>query len=245
MSHQAAQEPGPRLEIEQRLDDTWATIRERLGAFVLVAMVSAVLVTSLALLVERTASGDGAVVPQDIDASLLVFAAALCVLIAQVLTMGVFFCIAYGEPSEAIRRLPDYAGWTLRRIVPFFGAGLIASLATGLGFLLLIVPGLWVMAALSLVPAVVLVEDGGFGSLRRSLELTKGRRWPIVGLLVLVLLAGLLANVLLMIGTALLPPVLQPFAGSFVSNLLMVLLCAVTIVIYRRLRWIETEWAAA
>jgi hypothetical protein len=59
-------------------------------------------------------------------------------------------------------------------------AGILSSLATAAGFLLLIIPGIIVWLALSLVYPVIIAEDsGGSDALRRSWELTKGYRWKI------------------------------------------------------------------
>ncbi len=59
-------------------------------------------------------------------------------------------------------------------------AGILAGLATIAGFFLLIVPGIIVYLALSLIFPVIIAEDsGGAQSLSRSWELTKGYRWKI------------------------------------------------------------------
>jgi hypothetical protein len=59
-------------------------------------------------------------------------------------------------------------------------AGILAGLATMAGFVLLIIPGIIVYLALSLIYPVIIAEDsGGAESLGRSWELTKGYRWKI------------------------------------------------------------------
>jgi hypothetical protein len=59
-------------------------------------------------------------------------------------------------------------------------AGILAGLAIIAGFFLLIVPGIIVYLALSLIYPVIIAEDsGGAESLGRSWELTKGYRWKI------------------------------------------------------------------
>lgn len=57
----------------------------------------------------------------------------------------------------------------------------------GLGVFL--VPGLWVFAALGVAIPALLIERDGFSSLSRSVRLTKGYRWPVVGVLLLLLIA--------------------------------------------------------
>ncbi len=59
-------------------------------------------------------------------------------------------------------------------------AGILAGLAIIAGFFLLIIPGIIVYLALSLIYPVIIAEDsGGAESLGRSWELTKGYRWKI------------------------------------------------------------------
>jgi uncharacterized membrane protein len=59
-------------------------------------------------------------------------------------------------------------------------AGILAGLATIAGFFLLIIPGIIVYLALSLIFPVIIAEDsGGAESLGRSWDLTKGYRWKI------------------------------------------------------------------
>jgi len=63
-----------------------------------------------------------------------------------------------------------------------------ASFLTSLGFLLLMVPGL-VLATIWFVvlPACIVERLGPWTSLRRSLQLTKGHRWKVFGLVLLLL----------------------------------------------------------
>jgi len=86
----------------------------------------------------------------------------------------------------------------LRRCLPLIGLGIVAFLAIGFGTMLFFVPGImmgvaWIAAA----PALVTERTGVFGALSRSADLTRGRRWPIFGLLVLYLIAfGVVQQVL-------------------------------------------------
>jgi hypothetical protein len=64
------------------------------------------------------------------------------------------------------------------------------SLSAGIGFILLVVPGvilllMWAVA----VPALVVERDGVMTAFARSAELTKGARWKIFGLFLVMLVA--------------------------------------------------------
>ena len=75
---------------------------------------------------------------------------------------------------------------------------LLYSLAAGLGFVLLILPGLWLMVR-GLFSAIIVALEGrrSLDALRRSIALTKGQAWRIIGaslptyLLILVFAVGL------------------------------------------------------
>jgi hypothetical protein len=80
-----------------------------------------------------------------------------------------------------------------RRLVPLILLALLESLLLVLGIILLVVPGLilytmWLVA----VAACVVERTGPWRSLRRSQELTKGHRWKIFGLFLLLLLISLI-----------------------------------------------------
>ena len=70
-----------------------------------------------------------------------------------------------------------------RVCLPLFVVDLIFLIAMTIGFVLLIVPGILVMVVWSLAAPAVAVERGGImRSFGRSAELTKGHRWKIFGL---------------------------------------------------------------
>jgi hypothetical protein len=70
----------------------------------------------------------------------------------------------------------------LREILPLFAIGILESLGIGLGFILLIVPGIMLFVMWSVIVPIRVVEHRGiFESFSRSAELTAGYRWPIFG----------------------------------------------------------------
>lgn len=93
------------------------------------------------------------------------------------------FCILRGAPAtigDAVKR-------GLARLGPLVIVSLIIGVATGIGFMLLIVPGIILMCMWAVtVPACVVERLGPVQSLRRSNELTSGYRWTIFGLFFLV-----------------------------------------------------------
>jgi len=85
----------------------------------------------------------------------------------------------------------------IKLFLPLLGVGILVGLGTMLGFILLVVPGVILAVMWSVATAVVVVENGGVtDSLQRSRELTKGHRWPIFGLAVILTLVSLMIGML-------------------------------------------------
>ena len=97
---------------------------------------------------------------------------------------------------------PDIAGSVGAAVFMAPTVSLISLLATmllALGFLALIIPGVFLAAALfPLYPALALERDG-LGSFSRAMDLTRGYRWPILGLLICLALLLFLAALILIV----------------------------------------------
>ncbi len=76
-----------------------------------------------------------------------------------------------------------------RRLVPVLGVVAIFVVATGIGFLLFIVPGVWLVLVLLVALPAVIVERAGLGAITRSAELTRGFRGSIFGLVLILWVA--------------------------------------------------------
>lgn len=75
----------------------------------------------------------------------------------------------------------------LSALVPVALAALAFAILAAIGTLLFIIPGIIIMLALWVyVPAIVIEKKGVGGAFSRSRELTKGRRWAILGLFIVV-----------------------------------------------------------
>lgn len=74
-------------------------------------------------------------------------------------------------------------GTGLKFFLPIVALTVLSGLGVALGLVLLIVPGIMLAMAWSVVvPAEVMERTGVFGAFRRSLELTRGHRWSILGI---------------------------------------------------------------
>ena len=91
------------------------------------------------------------------------------------------------------------------RFVAAIGAALLAGIAVLVGFLLLIVPGIYLAVRLYLAAQAAVVDELGAGAaVRRSAELVRGEWWPTFGCLLLAgLVFGLIAIAGQIVGAAL------------------------------------------
>lgn len=128
----------------------------------------------------------------------IVIQSVLSYLLAATITFATF---------QYLRGQPVGIGECLSRglslILPVIGVSLLVGLIIGIGTVLLVVPGiiagvmLWVA-----IPVAVVERPGVIDSLKRSADLTKGHRWTIFGILVVVgillaIIMGILSVLLL------------------------------------------------
>jgi hypothetical protein len=126
----------------------------------------------------------------------------------------------------------------LSRMGPVAAAGIIAGIAITIGFLILIVPGLFLMTIWAvIVPAIVLEGRGVFESFSRSQQLVKGYGWPVFGIIILVILILFLVSIVLSLILLALPQGAQSFVSQIVSGSLTgPFSAAVTTLLFFRLK---------
>jgi hypothetical protein len=83
-------------------------------------------------------------------------------------------------------------------LLPFyFLSSILAGVIVGIGLLLLIVPGLYLLGRLTPLGPVIVAEErrNPFDAIRRTFEVTKGRGWAVLGMVLVVGIAGLIVMV--------------------------------------------------
>jgi len=134
--------------------------------------------------------------PTDVDQAVRLGVAWGLLGLVQLIVLGtlgeaVIVHAAFQDMQRRPVRLAESLNVALRRLLPILGFAFVAYLLIWLGFSLLIIPGLilytmWFVA----LPACVVERLGPWSSLRRSRELTKGHRWKLFGLALLLLIGG-------------------------------------------------------
>lgn len=124
-------------------------------------------------------------------------------------------------------------GETLGRVWPRAGtvivAGILAAIAIGIGFLLLIAPGLYLLTIWSMIiPAIVLERRGIGESFGRSRELVRGYGWTVFGVILVTFLLVGVSNLVLDLALSPLDDSLANFISDVVSGTVFVPFVAAT-----------------
>lgn len=147
---------------------------------------------------------------------------------------GVAYVYARNELTDETTRFGDAADEVLLQALSLIGVALLYFTIVAVGFLLLILPGIYFGARLVLAfPACVLDGDGAFESLSTSWEAADGNVLKLVGLFVLsfavifgAIIVGLIAGldlqtaaiVMTPVGAVLSPAVEMAFARVYLEN---------------------------
>jgi hypothetical protein len=147
----------------------------------------------------------------------------LGVLVSAILSLiGVFW--VQGALTRAVQDIRDgradlSIGDTFssvgNKVAPIAGASILDGIAIGIGFILLVIPGLFLLTIWAvIIPAIVLENRGALESFGRSRELVRGNGFNVFGIIVLTWLILLAVGIIL--GIILSP--LGESAQSFISN---------------------------
>jgi hypothetical protein len=127
--------------------------------------------------------------------ALLTFLGPVLVLTLATLSQAIVLFGAFQDMRGHRVSLAESLKVCLGRILPIIGLAILMSLGIVFGFVLLVIPGL-ILATMWFVatPACVVERLGPFDSMARSSELTKGHRWKILGLFIVLAIGGTIAS---------------------------------------------------
>jgi hypothetical protein len=149
-------------------------------------------------------------------------------------------------------RRDSSVGDLFRSALPVLGtlvaAGILAGIGIGIGFVLLIVPGLFLATIWAVIaPAIVIERRGVFEAFGRSRELVKGQGWPVLGTIAVAYLIGFLASIIFAAIAAAISsgPILAIVFSALASTITAPIAALVAAVLYFRLLAIKGEQPGA
>jgi uncharacterized membrane protein len=119
--------------------------------------------------------------------------------LGTLISMGAtaFYLAAYDNPDTADLSLL----WHPRPFWKYLGASLLLSLAVAIGLVLLIVPGV-IFGLMFMFTTFIVIERelGPIDAMNASNQLTRGHKWQLLGLVLLLVLINLLGLMALVVG---------------------------------------------
>ena len=209
------------VDVGAILSEAWGLYTRFFARFVIVAGVVFLALGALSTIIEETAPND------DGGAAIAALVATVVSIIGYFWIQGVLVVLA----ADVRDGVADHSfGELFARVQPKLGALILAGILAGLGIvvglILLIVPGLYLLARWSMIaPAIILENVSATESFSRSHALVRGRAWPVFGILIVlfvinVIVGGVVVNVAggiaegfvgAWIGTALANSLVTPF----------------------------------
>lgn len=170
-----------RLEIGGTLSAAFAIYREQAGVLLPLAFTFYLLVA----VIEGLAADSLLALPLGMAAS------TIAATIYQGMVVGLVSDVQDGRRDSSVNELGRA---TAPVILPLIGAGILAGLGVGVGFLLLIVPGLILMTIWAVIAPVIVVERSGvFAAFGRSHDLVSGQGWRVFAVVIVANLIALIA----------------------------------------------------
>lgn len=128
----------------------------------------------------------------------------------------------------------------IRFLLPTLAIGLLVGIGAGIGLVLLIVPGIilwlgWSMA----VPVLIQERLGVFGSMSRSRVLTKGNRWSLFGLFLILIIIAMVIQWGMLVVLVLFGGIIAEIGSALVQTLVSMVLSIATAVSYVELRQVK------
>jgi hypothetical protein len=196
------------------LGEAWDLYKRFLGRFILTALVVFAILDLLSALADRAISNDAA-------------SGVFWGLVSAVVAIVGYFWVqaALVETVNDVRdgRADRSIGETYQAVRPRLGAvtiaGILGAIGIGIGFVLLVVPGLYLLTIWSMVIPVVVLEKRAVGeSFGRSREIVRGRGWTVFGLVIVTFILVAIAEGVIRLIFSPLPEFLDVWLGSLVGH---------------------------
>jgi hypothetical protein len=125
--------------------------------------------------------------------------------------------------GRADRTIGETFGAVQPRLPAVIAAGILAAIGIAIGFLLLIVPGLYLLTIWSMLIPVIVIEERRAGeAFTRSHDVVRGHGWQVFGLVLVTFLLVAIASGVIRLVFSPLPEFLDVWLGSLVAHSLTV-----------------------
>lgn len=129
------------------------------------------------------------------------------------------------------------AGPPATMLIQGTAASFLITIGILMGFILLILPGIYLMIRWFMTVPIVMVEGGGISSAaRHSAEYAKGRFWPLCAALILIYLPYVIVFGALMVAGIDEHPLVEDFVLLPIEGLMFVLSCSLSVVAFVEFR---------
>ncbi len=174
-----------------------------------------------------------------IESGVSIFAVAALVLLWVLLYFLLFATLTHGTICDlrgTPARIRESLSWGLGLLFPVIGITIVATVCAGFGAMFFLFPGLILMTMWWVaVPAAVIERTGVINSLRRSAELTRGYRWKVFGVIVIIYIGQFVLDALTrFVLTA--APIFSSVASFLITVAITAYFAVVTAVCYHDLR---------
>jgi hypothetical protein len=220
-----------KLSVGETLSEVFAIYRENAGTLIPIAFWLFLAVA----IVQGIADGS----------LLLVLIGAILSLVASVIYEGMVVSLVR-DVQDGRRDLS--AGELYRSATPvlgtLLGASILFGIAVGIGFVLLIIPGLILLTIWSVIaPAIVIEKRGAIEAFGRSRELVKGYGWPVFGVVICAALITFVVSIILLSIAAAIAdgPILRIVLGVLASTVTAPVTALVAGVLYYRLLLLKDD----
>src|SRR3989442_4221323 len=206
------------MQIGQVLAEAWSLYKRFLGRFFLTALLVFAVLDLLSAFVDREAGNGWA-------------AGVFWSFVGAVIAVVGYFWVqaALVETVNDVRdgRADRTIGETYSAVRPRLWAatiaGVLAAIGIGIGLVLLIVPGLYLLTIWSMLIPVIVIEGRSAGeAFTRSREVVRGNGWNVLGLVIITFLLVVIASAIIRLVFSPLPNFLDVWLGSLVAPSLTV-----------------------